>query len=62
MSMSQFNFKGDASGIRAKLDEAKKADLRASHFDVGQRSYKMVTTSQSSLRPQTTQYTPLNKE
>jgi hypothetical protein len=45
MSMTAFNFKGDASGIRAKLDESKKADLRRSHFDVGQRSYKMVTTS-----------------
>jgi hypothetical protein len=45
MSMTAFNFKGDASGIKAKLDESRQADLRRSHFEVGQRSYKMVTTS-----------------
>jgi hypothetical protein len=45
MSMSAFDHKGNAAAIRAKLDEAKKVDLTRSHFEVGQRSYKMVTTS-----------------
>jgi hypothetical protein len=41
--MHSFNYKGDAASIRAKLDEAKKNDLRKSHFNVGKESYNMVS-------------------
>ena len=43
VSMQTFNHKGDASKIRAKLDEAKMKDLRASHFEVGGESYNLVS-------------------
>lgn len=43
MSMHNFNYKGNAQEIRAKLDEAKKKDLRKSHFDVGYESYNLVS-------------------
>lgn len=35
VSMQNFDHKGDASKIRAKLDESKKEDLRRCHFDTG---------------------------
>jgi len=45
MNMTAYNFKGNASDLRARLDEAKKADLRRSHFEVGQRGFPLVTQS-----------------
>ena len=51
--MQNFNYKGNASEIRAKLDEAKKKDLRKSHFDVGNESYKLVSQNKLAYRPLT---------
>ena len=31
----QFSYKGEADAIRSKLDQAKKNDLRANHFEIG---------------------------
>ena len=62
MNMSTYNYKGNAGDIKAKLDESKKADLRRSHFDVGQRGFPLVTQSQLSYTPQKIAFTPLNAE
>ena len=62
MNMATYNYKGTAADLRAKLDESKKADLRRSHFEVGQTGYPMVTQSQATLKPQTPSFTPLNAE
>lgn len=43
VSMNNFDFKGDAMAIRAKLDQEKKNDLRRSHFNVGGESYNLVS-------------------
>jgi hypothetical protein len=48
--------------IKASLDEAKKADLRRSHFDVGGESYKIVSQMKSSFRPMSANVAMLNKE
>jgi hypothetical protein len=62
VSMHNFNHKGDASSIKARLDEAKKQDLRQCHFKVGGESYNMISQMKSSYRPLTAQNTVLNKE
>ena len=59
--MQNFNHKGDASKIRAKLDESKKEDLRRSHFDVGHQSYPLVSLATTSFRPMTASMATLNK-
>jgi hypothetical protein len=43
MAMHVHDYKGDAMKHKAKLDEAKKADLRRSHFQVGGESYNLVS-------------------
>jgi len=43
VSMQNFDYKGNAMGIRAKLDQSKKDDLRRSHFNVGGESYNLVS-------------------
>lgn len=43
VSMHNFDYKGNAMRIRAKLDQEKKDDLRRSHFNVGGESYNLVS-------------------
>ena len=62
MSMHNFNYKGNAQEIRAKLDEAKKRDLRKSHFDVGYESYNLVSQQKLAYRPLTASVVQLNQE
>lgn len=47
--------------IRAKLDQAKKDDLRASHFNVGGESYNLVTQQRLAYRPLTASVAQLNQ-
>ena len=50
----KFNHKGNAGQLRAKLDEAKKADLRANHFEIGGPTADFKNTmSQNQFRPMT---------
>ena len=56
LSVSKLSYcpKGDSSLIRAALDEDRKADLRSSHFKVGQTQHPMITHSQTAFgRPRT---------
>ncbi len=52
-SMQAHDYKGDAMSLRAKLDEAKKKDLRRSHFEVGGESYNLVSQNKLAYRPLT---------
>lgn len=60
--MQSFNNKGDASAIRARLDEAKKNDLRQSHFNVGGESYPHVSEMKLRYRPQSASVAQFNSE
>jgi len=53
ISQSVFDYKGEAMKLRSKLDEAKKKDLRQSHFEVGGESYKPVSQHTLAYRPLT---------
>ncbi len=46
-----FNFKGNASQIRSCLDNAKKEDLRKSHFKIGAPTGNFVTLNQAAYTP-----------
>ena len=50
-SVSKLSFynHGDSSKIRATLDEDRRADLRRSHFKVGETSHPMITHSQATF-------------
>ena len=49
-----FGFKGEAESIRSKLDEAKKNDLRANHFEIGGPTCAFkIPTSTIAYRPGT---------
>jgi hypothetical protein len=62
INMAVYDNKGDASLLKAKLDEAKKNDLRRSHFDVGGESYAKVTENRSAYRPMSANMATLNRE
>ena len=50
----KFNHKGNAGAIRAKLDESKKQDLRANHFEIGGPTADFKNTmAQNQFRPMT---------
>lgn len=50
----KFNLKGNASQLRAKLDETKKNDLRRNHFTIGGPTANFKnTTSNLQYRPMT---------
>jgi hypothetical protein len=52
----KFNLKGNANEIRAKLDEAKKQDLRRNHFEIGGPTANFKNTiSNLNFRPATAQ-------
>lgn len=61
-AMHVHDHKGDASQIRAKLDESKKKDLRRSHFEVGGESYNLVSQNKLAYRPMTAAVVQLNQE
>jgi hypothetical protein len=44
-----YGYKGDAAKIQAKLDEAKKNDLRRNHFVIGGNSANVTATSNSTV-------------
>lgn len=50
-SVSKLSFynQGDSAKIRATLDEDRRADLRRSHFKVGETSHQMITHSQATF-------------
>ena len=44
-----YGYKGDATKICAKLDEAKKNDLRRNHFFIGGNSANVINSSNSTV-------------
>ena len=62
VTQSAFNEKGDASQIRAKLDEQRKNDLTASHFKVGGDRVAMRSTMQGSYTVQPPAQSDFNED
>lgn len=61
-NMAQFQDKGDPSKIRSTLDENRKADLRKSHFNIGNKKGHFSTTMQTSYQPQEAQPSAFNSD
>jgi hypothetical protein len=56
LTKASFNFDGDAKSVQAKLDQAKKADLRQNHFKIGGPTANFkATTNNKAYRPLTAQ-------
>ena len=48
---AEFQNKGDPSKIRSQLDQEQKANIRASHFKIGNDTKIFTSTAQASFQP-----------